>query len=235
MTNDSSNELVLALGGAFNPLHTQHIESMNIAKKYLEFIGYKVIEGYLVPSTQSYVKNKLKNEESDGILLKEHHRINMCNLAADEENSWLRKVSKCYGSAYECIKKSKYQKVIVVGTDRAINKRDQLKWANNAKNLDTLIVIINRGGYNEKVMSIKNQLNNYDENNLPNPKRIHFVDAEETDNVSSTKVREYLKDLNKMRNFNDECLEIIKNLIDKKFLTQKAANYILSNIYDLFA
>lgn len=68
MTNQFGNkEIVLVLGGAFAPLHTQHVAAMNCAKKCAEEHGYTVIAGYLAVSTDGYVKNKLKTWWIKGI------------------------------------------------------------------------------------------------------------------------------------------------------------------------
>eukprot|EP00494_Astrolonche_serrata_P020812 UN21043 len=34
---------VLIMGGSFNPIHTEHINSFNLAKSYLEKQGFKVV------------------------------------------------------------------------------------------------------------------------------------------------------------------------------------------------
>lgn len=57
-------EVVIAMGGAFNPVHTQHVAVMVEAKRFLENYGgggqYKVIEGCLAPAHDGYVKRKME-------------------------------------------------------------------------------------------------------------------------------------------------------------------------------
>lgn len=55
---DSDKLAVIVTTGSFSPLHEGHIESMNIAKKYIEKLGYKVIQGVISLSHDSYVNHK---------------------------------------------------------------------------------------------------------------------------------------------------------------------------------
>ncbi|HKO41936.1 MAG TPA: hypothetical protein VJU84_01495 [Pyrinomonadaceae bacterium] len=68
----------LLLSGSFNPVHTQHVRSLVVTRKYLEIIGWAVVGGFLAPSSDTQVQQKLA---ADGLSLKE--RIALCRLAVD--------------------------------------------------------------------------------------------------------------------------------------------------------
>src|SRR5437870_3485528 len=81
----SKQPVVLLTTGSLNPIHKQHYDNFEIAKRELElrFPKLKVIAGYISPSQDLYVKSKLGN---DAISIDE--RIEMCNLAVMESN-WI--------------------------------------------------------------------------------------------------------------------------------------------------
>ncbi|VBB17666.1 unnamed protein product, partial [Yasminevirus sp. GU-2018] len=59
--------IVLVLSGSLNPIHYDHVRIMNVAKEYLESkttpnTKINVVKGFLCPSSEYYVNNKLKNE-----------------------------------------------------------------------------------------------------------------------------------------------------------------------------
>ena len=57
-------EVVISMGGAFNPIHTQHVAIMLEAKKFLESFGdgtiYKVVGGCLGAAPDGYVIRKMQ-------------------------------------------------------------------------------------------------------------------------------------------------------------------------------
>eukprot|EP01120_Amphizonella_sp_Union-15-10_P005009 TRINITY_DN1574_c0_g1_i2.p1 TRINITY_DN1574_c0_g1~~TRINITY_DN1574_c0_g1_i2.p1 ORF type:complete len:207 (+),score=37.25 TRINITY_DN1574_c0_g1_i2:57-677(+) len=57
----SNNDVcvVLMLSGSFNPVHRMHIKAFELAKKKLEE-KYPVIGGYIAPSSDPYVRSKLR-------------------------------------------------------------------------------------------------------------------------------------------------------------------------------
>src|SRR5262249_53907692 len=75
---------VLALGGAFNPVHTQHIALMSLVKQVVEAEhDYTISAGYLAVAPDGYVRAKLKDQA-----MKAEHRLAMCNLAM-HGHDWL--------------------------------------------------------------------------------------------------------------------------------------------------
>ncbi len=80
MAKSQQDEIILCVGGAFNPVHTQHVQMLNLAKSHLEANqqNLKIIAGCLAPAPDSYVKRKLRT----GRAMKAQHRLLMCKLAA---------------------------------------------------------------------------------------------------------------------------------------------------------
>jgi nicotinic acid mononucleotide adenylyltransferase len=53
-------DAIIILGGAFNPVHTQHIALLCLAKEELEKSGtWNILGGYLAVATDGYVRHKL--------------------------------------------------------------------------------------------------------------------------------------------------------------------------------
>merc|ERR1711964_676918 len=50
---------VVTYSGSFNPVHSSHLAAMTEARRELERQGYTVLGGFIVPSSQGYVDNKL--------------------------------------------------------------------------------------------------------------------------------------------------------------------------------
>ena len=77
--------IILIESGSLAPPHKMHIGLMEMTKKFIEenYNNRKVVAGYLIPSSDNYVKYKLKN---DFIPLK--HRINMTQLLI-KDSDWL--------------------------------------------------------------------------------------------------------------------------------------------------
>ena len=85
--------IVLIESGSLAPPHKMHIGLMEISKKYIEDnSNRKVVGGYLIPSSDSYVKQKLKD---DFICL--DHRVNMTKLCI-KKSDWLECLD--WGLAY---------------------------------------------------------------------------------------------------------------------------------------
>ena len=81
-----NNELIILIeSGALAPPHRMHIGLMEQVKKYFEEKdnNKKVIGGFIIPSSDNYVKHKLKK---DFIPLK--HRVNMTKILI-KNNDWL--------------------------------------------------------------------------------------------------------------------------------------------------
>ena len=82
-----SNEefIILIESGSLAPPHKMHLGLMEITKKYFEENDKKkkVIGGFLIPSSDKYVKYKLKDD-----FIPLEHRVNMTKLLV-KESDWL--------------------------------------------------------------------------------------------------------------------------------------------------
>ena len=78
VANGDKKLVFLLLSGSFNPIHTQHVQALLLTRKYLERIGWNVVGGFLAPSSDVHVQEKLGPES---LLLTE--RIALCRLAVE--------------------------------------------------------------------------------------------------------------------------------------------------------
>ena len=217
----SSNECVLSMGGAFNPVHSQHIDVMRIARDYLEKEkGLIVREGYLAPAHDGYVRNKMKGNP----MIPKTHRINMVNLAV-RKLEWLKPVSRCFGSALECAVSSSPPdclKVIICGADRAMSGNVP-KWRKQPKNQPNVLnLIIGRPGETDRIKRL------WEEDNLKGTDNTQYMFVTlETEDVSSTKIRDQLLS-------SDDKNECLKRLVENNLLDEQVADYIKQNQSSLF-
>ncbi len=79
-SQQTEEEIIMCVGGAFNPVHTQHVQMLNLAKSHLESNqkNLNIIAGFLAPAPDGYVKRKLRTDRA----MKAEHRLLMCKLAA---------------------------------------------------------------------------------------------------------------------------------------------------------
>ena len=210
---------VMCMGGAFNPVHSKHVEVMDAAKTRLEEeFGYGcVLAGYFAVSADGYVKGKLKNQAMKGI-----HRLEMSRLAT-LERYWMVPSSKTFASAPELLLKlfPKYHGidlVIVTGGDRAkVNK------ALEKKNFYS--VIIGRKGYTEQIQRDFGQGNT-------KKKKVLFVDKEVGD-VSSSQIRQVLGKVHSSSD-SEEKKTLLSGLVENGSIHQLVADYLLANESDLY-
>ena len=93
---------VITSSGSFSPPHKMHLKMLEEAKLHLEKKGEKVIACILAPSTEEYVKMKLRN---DAIEYKD--RLEMCRILC--KNSKYISVTEIYScNGYEVRKLTKY-------------------------------------------------------------------------------------------------------------------------------
>ncbi|KAL1736402.1 hypothetical protein EV714DRAFT_242924 [Schizophyllum commune] len=73
--------IVLVACGSFSPVTFLHLRMFEMAKDYVrQNTDFEIVGGYLSPVSDMYKKPGL---------LSAHHRVNMCNLAAEHTSSWL--------------------------------------------------------------------------------------------------------------------------------------------------
>ena len=216
-------KLVIALGGAFNPVHTRHVLAMVEAKTWIEKnTSYDVIAGRLAVSTDGYVKAKANRENYKCI--KGQDRINLCELACDAYKDWLMPYNKTIGSAGDCVKKTKaeiesaddHQNVkmaVIIGADRAINFSGIPKWR---RTYDYATICIGRDGETDKIKNLFE--GDKAEGRVVND-NFFFVPSE-LDDVSSTKIRLHLREMDDIENFDDK-VKVTASLVDKGWIGQK--------------
>lgn len=74
---------VLVLPGSFNPVHSEHVRTLQFARDHLEKQGVTVVGGFLQPSSEEYVSEKLGAEWAMSLA----NRIATCELAAQATES----------------------------------------------------------------------------------------------------------------------------------------------------
>ncbi|KAI9063917.1 Nucleotidylyl transferase [Trametes sanguinea] len=81
LRNPDKQPLVLVACGSFSPVTYLHLRMFEMAKDYVrQNTDFEVVGGYLSPVSDQYKKPGL---------LSAHHRVNMCNLAAEQTSQWL--------------------------------------------------------------------------------------------------------------------------------------------------
>jgi nicotinic acid mononucleotide adenylyltransferase len=202
-----SNEefIVLIESGSLAPPHKMHIGLMEITKKYIEdnYKTRKVIGGFLIPSSDDYVRYKLKED-----FIPLEHRVNMTKLLIKNSN-WLECLD--WGLAYgeeikECLQiiinkqfpKNKIKCVLVFGIDYYLRNRIQLK--------DEHICIFRPGYDFDKVKKLY-------------PENLIFVEGKDED-INSTSIRKAIRE-------NDE--KIINELTFKEIVDYIKSNDIFKS------
>ncbi|KAF9650990.1 Nucleotidylyl transferase [Thelephora ganbajun] len=81
LRDSSKQPLVLVACGSFSPITYLHLRMFEMARDYArQQTDYEIVGGYLSPVSDMYKKPGL---------LSAKHRVNMCNLAAEQTSSWL--------------------------------------------------------------------------------------------------------------------------------------------------
>lgn len=70
---------IVVLPGSLNPVHSEHVSSLEIARTHLEQQGLAVIAGFLQPSSEGYVGSKVGQEWAMTFA----HRAACCDLAGE--------------------------------------------------------------------------------------------------------------------------------------------------------
>lgn len=228
---------IISLGGAFNPVHTQHLAVLDLARTYLESTNeWEILGGYCAISTEGYVKTKLKTDA-----MKHKHRAEMVKLSY-QQYPWMREqpspdvVLNPFGSAQELgkrikkeLKRDDVRILVIVGADRIMSK-DKPKWRRKLKPDAPITVCVGRG---DSMDEIKRRWDEDKEQGLIlHPDKFILIDASAQD-VSSTLVRQHLKSLHGTIDPTGK-RELMQDVVGQNLLFQNVSDYILANETDLY-
>ena len=224
-------DAVICLGGAFNPVHSRHIQVMQEVKTWLaENTLYRVIAGLLAVAPTGYVKNKCKTQKC----IKAEHRIELCKLAC-EQIDWINPDDKPIGSALasgiqfqrKMARHAGTHIIVIVGADRAVNKSGHAKWHKESKGVTT--VCVGRVGETESVKKAFEK--DIKERKVKN-KDFHFI-PKELDNVSSTSIRKKLEEIQSVDSL-DKRADVVMETVRRGWLCENVARYIIKHYDDLY-
>lgn len=234
-------DAILVLGGAFNPVHTQHIDLLCSAKNQLEKTGeWNILGGYLAVATDGYVRNKLKSRNERTIKLE--HRLALVREAMKDQ-SWLSNspfqnemLQRHDGSALalservkKLLKNSNIQTLILIGGDRMMKKGIPI-WRQSSNTHSVIRVGIGR--LDEQNVNLFDLWKHDIENNLiHNPKEFILLDLP-LRSVSSSLIRSYLA---QWSNSPEKQLDIEHELTEiQSYLHSNVMNYIKQHQHDLY-
>ena len=232
--------LIIALGGAFNPVHTQHVAIMKMAKEWVDRnTRYEVIAGCLAVAPDGYVKGKTRKTGQRA--MKAEHRIRLCEIACQKCKTWLKPGARTQGSALQAAKEFKEEIIrskdythkditiaVIVGADRAINAKSS-KWMSE-KPPKNITLCVGRKG---ETGTIKERWeSDLREGRVPHPDSFILI-PEEADAVSSTEVRKMLNDVHEAEDKENK-KKAIEVLVDRNMFDRNMADYILENELGLY-
>ncbi|CAF1021224.1 unnamed protein product [Didymodactylos carnosus] len=216
----NENHCVLLTTGSLNPVHKSHVLSLIQAKQYLEQqYHFRVLAGYLSPTQDSYVKEKLRSNH-----IPSEHRIRMCEEAIKEANvqDWICvDKAECKATGFVdfpgvCIQLRRYINDIVVYSQGLVTRPIRLIYVcgldhfNKCSDVLLLarneygVAVIYRPGYEEnKIQTVVNPNIFYVPINDENKKSLTDVSSslirqklqngESCDSLTYKSVLEYLK------------------------------------------
>ncbi|XP_052801931.1 uncharacterized protein LOC128232426 [Mya arenaria] len=232
----NSGEVILYLFGGFNPVHTQHIQSMVESKKWLEEnTNFKVIASYLTLSSDIMIKNKC-SKDTDPLIMKFEHRRKLCEIAC-QDIDWLKvhpKVSQSQGEVREVLKadlkKPRARCAVVFGTDRFIKPNSKGEIAlTRSRDVDTwFAVCVGREGMPDSVV---HWLHHHSSDN--SPINGYYLVPTTLPNISSTEIRKKLKFLKESKHEADKA-RILREMTTSNWITDMEADYIYQHFTDLF-
>jgi len=236
-------DAILVLGGAFNPVHTQHISLLCLTKQELENTGeWNIIGGYLAVAPDNYVRHKLHLRNEHTIKLK--HRLGLIDEAMKDipwlVNSPYQDMCKQHeGSAFglgqrikRLLKNDHIHILILIGGDRMIKKGVPIWRKSFSSNPSTIRVGIGRI-MDENINLFEFWKEDLEKNLIHNSKEFLILNIS-LQSVSSSLVR---IDLNRWLNSNsqDEQIAIENDLINRKsYLHLNVMDYIKKHQNDLY-
>ena len=241
---NNMKDAILILGGAFNPVHTQHITLLCLTKQELESTGeWNIIGGYLAVAPDNYVLHKLHSRNERTIKLK--HRLGLIHEAM-KEIPWLinspfqeEMLKQHDGSAFSLSQRVKrllrndnIQTLIVVGGDRMLKKGVPI-WRQSSHNSSIIRVGIGRI-MDENINLLGLWQKDLNKNLIHNPREFIILNIP-LQSVSSSLVRNYLTQWFNSSNDFEKQLKIEDDLINcNSFIHLNVMNYIKKHQTDLY-
>ncbi|CAF1025963.1 unnamed protein product [Rotaria sp. Silwood1] len=241
-------DAIVILGGAFNPVHTQHIDLLCHTKQELERNGqWNIIGGYLAVASDGYVCHKLCSRNERTIKLK--HRLALIHEAI-KDIPWLinspyqeEMLKQHDGSAFalgqrlkRLLKNDNIQILILVGGDRMIKNGIPI-WRKSSNKIPIIRIGIERTMNNNNNNS--NNLfqfwqDDLNKNLIPNPNEFILLNLP-IRSVSSSLIRTYLDQWFNTKEDSKKQFEIENDLINiNSFLHSSVMNYIKKYQDDLY-
>lgn len=192
-TRTHKEDLILCLGGSFNPVHTGHIQLLDTAIKWLEKNSfYNVVAARLAVAPDSYVEKKCKRKRE--ACMKVEHRIKLCELAC-KGHSLIKTYHTTTFSARNCgenVKKwenwQNAKVAVAIGADKAVFANGHWKWQSKSK---CLIVCVGRKGKTDIVRKAYLEHNKED---IKSNESFCLIE-DEIEDVNSTEIRRQLREI----------------------------------------
>jgi nicotinic acid mononucleotide adenylyltransferase len=236
---------IVILGGAFNPIHTQHVALLCRVKDELEINKqWNIIGGYFAVASDNYVREKLRLRHERTISIR--HRLALVHQAINDV-PWLvtspfqnDMLTKHDGSAYalsqRLIKRftnKDIQIFIVIGGDR-IMKHNVPRWrSSRARSMSTISVGIGRDMNDTRQLNDLWQ-NDWKRNAIVHPNQFILLNTC-VESVSSTMVRSYLEQWSMASSQRDEQQKIEHELTHRfNYLHVNVMNYIREHHHCLY-
>ena len=226
----NSGEVILYLYGCFNPIHTQHVQSIVEAKEWLEKdTMYKIVGSFLTLAPDAACAAKVL-KDPDPVIFKFEHRKKMAEIAT-KHLDWLqiypepaKNQSAMRPILRKKLKKPKAKCAVVFGADRFVREDEErgILHANSNDKEEWFAVCVGREGMPENV-------NKWIQRNQGQNAPIGFyVVPKMLPNVSSTEIRVLLQ------KFKNEKLDVAKAAIlsemtEKGWFSEECAEYLFKN------
>lgn len=218
-------DVVINLFGAFNPIHTRHVAAIVNTKQFLEENNnFNVVGGYISVCSDETLKSKFKGLKEKTLTIKSSHRIQLCRLAV-KEHSWITVLEKpihYIKCAKTILTRQKKQVRIanVFGSDRAFISNGQGRWT--LHDAEVTVVVLREGQRDQHAKEKYEQ----DLRSRVILKRDFFFLPMASDNISSTSIRTYLKQIKTARD-KAEKLRLVDELVGKGWIVKEEGDYIL--------